>query len=541
MSAVTLFSRSRRGVDVLAYGLALGIAGDLLLRVNPWGLNFSLWVCALMGVGYWLARRHQLPVSADFSWLALSVVLCAIAFVRHDSQALRLIDLATLVVLLSLTALATQGGQIRLRGLSTYITATIVASAHAWFGTFRLLFSDIGWNEVTGRGRWSQLRAIGVGLLVAAPLLIVFGSLFVSADAGFESLVQGLRIDIPTLVSHIVLTGVIGGLSAGALRGAVMGTSETAGIGERTASPELGFTSAITALGTLNLLFLIFVALQLRYLFGGAAVIAETTGLTVAQYARRGFFELVTASALVLPVLLVADWATLVEGSRQRRVFRLTAGLLVALVGVLLVSALQRMLLYVNAFGLTELRLYTTAFMIWLGGVFGWFALTVLRDGRPRFAFGALAQGLVVLGALHVANPDALIARVDLGKFTYAFYNGSSRLVPPDGDYLFGTLSADAVPVLLDRLSHLSPPEQSDMARTLLKRWGPEAENPSDWRSWNWAKWRARTLVAASAEALRHYQRSDDSTRGGVSKQSDNPKTRLEGACARGESTGGCR
>src|SRR5262249_49617597 len=315
--------------------------------------------------------------------------------------------------------------------------------------------------------------------LVAAPLLLVFGSLFVSADAEFESLVNSLQIDLPTVASHVVLTTVIGGLAAGALRGAVLSPAETAGIGERTASPGLRFTSAVTALGALDLLFLVFVGLQLRWLFGGSAVIAETTGLTVAEYARRGFFELVTASTLVLPVLLVADWATVVEGPRQRRTFRMLAGLLVALVGVMLVSALQRMVLYVSTFGLTELRLYTTAFMIWLGGVFIWFTMTVLRDGRPRFAFGALAQALVVLGGLHVANPDALIARVNLERGRNVLAVGDTgnlhvdRVAPDtpvDADYIASTLSADAVPTLLERFSHLDSAQQRSVARTLLKR-----------------------------------------------------------------------
>jgi hypothetical protein len=494
MNAVMLPSRSRLGVDVLAYGLALGIMGDLLLRAAPWGLNFSLWICALMGVGYWLVRRYRIPVSSDFSWLALSVVLSAVAFVRRDSRALQLIDMAALVGLLSLTALATQGGRIRLRGISTYLVATVLASAHAWFGTPRLLFSDSPWRDAQSGGRWKELRAIGLGLLVAAPLLLVFGGLFVSADAEFESLVKSLQIDIPTLVSHVVLTGVIGGLSAGALRGAVMSPPETAGIGERTPSPELRFTSAITALGALDLLFLSFVTLQLRYLFGGAAVIVETTGLTISEYARRGFFELVTASALVLPVLLVADWATLVEGPRQRRVFRMLAGALVALVGVLLVSALQRMLLYVETFGLTELRLYTTAFMVWLGGVFVWFTLTVLRNGRPRFAFGALVQALAVVAGLHIANPDALIARVNLGRATRTLITGSYTSHPLDAAYLSSTLSADAVPVLLEALPRLRPDEAAVVAEHLRSRWGCGSDG-SGWRSWNWSEWRARELV----------------------------------------------
>ena len=502
--------RPRLVGDVLAYGLVLGIMGDLLLRVAPWGLNLSIWICALMGVGVWLVRRYQIPVSNDFSWLALSVVLCAVAFVRRDSQTLHLIDMAVLVGLLSLTALATQGGQIRLRGISTYINAVIVACAHAWFGTPRLLFRDISWTDVQERGRWGQLRAIAIGLLVATPLLLVFGSLFVSADAGFASLVNGLQVDIPTLAGHVILTTVIGGLSAGALRGAMMGKPDTAGLGERTASPELRFTSAVTALGALDLLFLVFVTLQLRYLFGGAAVIVETTRLTISEYARRGFFELVTAAALVLPVLLLADWATLVEGSRERRIFRMLAGLLVALVGVMLVSALQRMLLYVNTFGLTELRLYSTAFMVWLGGVFVWFTLTVLTDGRPRFAFGALVQALVVLGALHVANPDALIARVNLTMrgpvrmHDFSPGRGDRPYVTNpeiDADYIARRLSADAVPVLLEDFWRV--PDKAAVAHTLLERW--DADMPGDWRSWNWSEWQARRLVAAHAGELTHY------------------------------------
>lgn len=490
----TVLPASRRttlGLEVLAWGLGLGLLGDLLLRATPWGANFSVWVCALMAVGVWLVRRYQLPASSDFPWLVLSVVLCAIAFVRRDSRALQLIDIATLVGLLSLTALAAQGGRIRMRGVSAYIAATCLACAHAWFGAPRLVFVDIPWREVQAAGRWRRLRAIAIGLVIAVPLLVVFGGLFVAADATFESLVDSVHLDVPTLASHVFLTGAIGCLAVGALRGASMGVAETSGVGERATSPALRFISTATALGALDLLFLVFVALQVRWLFGGMTVITTTTGLTIADYARRGFFELVTASALVLPVLLVADWATLRENPRERTAFRILAGLLVAMVGVLLVSALQRMLLYVGAFGLTEQRLYTTAFMVWLGGVFVWFAWTVLRDHRPRFGFGALLHGIVVLGALHLANPDGLIARVNTSMETS---------VPLDASYLAETLSADAVPVLLDALPHLPPAQRFAMAQRLQQRWGT-IDRP-DWRSWNWSEAQARDLVRSRMAEL---------------------------------------
>ncbi len=88
-------------------------------------------------------------------------------------------------------------------------------------------------------------------------------------------------------------------------------------------------------------------------------------------------------------------------------------GALVVLLLVIMASALQRMRLYQEEFGLTELRLYTTAFMGWLALVFGWFLLTVLPGRRERFAFGALAVRFAVVGLLDALNPDALIVGIN--------------------------------------------------------------------------------------------------------------------------------
>jgi hypothetical protein len=257
-------------------------------------------------------------------------------------------------------------------------------------------------------------------------------------------------------------------------------------------SPGVPFVTIAVVLSLLDALFVLFVAVQARWLFGGAALVREVTGLTVAQYARRGFFELVTAAALVLPLLLLADWATRRDDARQETSFRALATLMVLLVGALLASALQRMLLYIQAFGLTELRLYTTAFMVWLAGVFGWLTYTVLRARRSQFAFGAFVQALAVLAGLHVANPDGMIARIDAARTTTD--------VPLDGSYVANRLSGDAVPALLDALPRLEAARRSEIARGLLTRWnGPDLH---DWRSWNRSAARARRLVRARAHEL---------------------------------------
>ena len=66
--------------------------------------------------------------------------------------------------------------------------------------------------------------------------------------------------------------------------------------------------------------------------------------------------------------------------------------MMVGLLFIVVASALQRMYLYTSIFGLTELRLYTTTFMIWISVVLVWFVLTVMRSRRDRFVFGASSQ-----------------------------------------------------------------------------------------------------------------------------------------------------
>ena len=153
-----------------------------------------------------------------------------------------------------------------------------------------------------------------------------------------------------------------------------------------------------------------------------------------------------TVAALSLPLLLVADWSLDQGDPRRVRRFRLLAGLMLLLLDVMLASALCRMRLYTAEYGLTELRLYTTAFMGWLVLVFGWFVATVLRGHRERFGIGALLAGWLVLAGLNLANPDAIIAGINLDR--------AARGRPFDVTYA-AALSADALPTFRKRLGAL--------------------------------------------------------------------------------------
>jgi hypothetical protein len=357
-----------------------------------------------------------------------------------------------------------------------------------------LTVTTLPW-AATPRSAWQRpALSIGLGLVIAAPLLLIFGALFAAADAtfarAFREVVRWLFTD---LAAHVIVTGVAFWIVAGWLHQALVSRSEADLVGPWPRRFGLGAIELAIVLGLLDALFLTFVVIQLPYLFGGAALVTADPTLTYAEYARRGFFELVTVAALALPLLLLLDWLRRDRAGDEpaARLFVALAGGLVALVLVVLASAAQRLWLYTSAYGLTEQRLYAAAVMVGLVAVCGWFAATALRGRRDQFAFGAALVAAVVLLTLNLANPDALIVSVNAGR-TGAESSFDARYV--------ASLSADAAPALVAALPALRPEERRVVASQLLRRWGSSQE--PDWRSWNWSRWLARQVVQAEATTL---------------------------------------
>ena len=242
----------------------------------------------------------------------------------------------------------------------------------------------------------------------------------------------------------------------------------------------LGTIEVGVILGLTNLLFLSFVVAQVPYLFGGMELVQNTPDLRLADYARRGFGELVTVSALVLPMLLVGHWLIRKEAVAASKLFRVLAGVNIALLFVIMASAVQRLVLLTGnlGYGMTTVRLYPMIVMIWLAIVFVWFGVTVLRGARQYFAWGALWSAFFVLGATHVLNPDEFIVKTNLALMR----EGRSF----DGAYN-ASLGDDALPAIVNGLSDMNDVDQSHTILRLAKRYCDKREE-HDLRSWNVAR-----------------------------------------------------
>ncbi|HVB28199.1 MAG TPA: DUF4173 domain-containing protein [Terriglobia bacterium] len=474
-----------KSLEVVVAAIAAGISGDALLRAGSPGINVFLWAALLVGLVVFLARGRPIVSVRDDAAAAGALLLFAAGFAWRAAPLLLLLDLFALGVVVSLAALRVPVVRLRASSLGEYVRGAFLAAVHIAFGPLLLVFKDLDWKGDLRTTRFRRAVAVAGGLMLGVPLLLLFGSLLMGADAVFASLVRRtFHLDFLQLFSHLFLILFFAWIVGGFLRGIFFFDPGSVSLPPAPKRFGLGITEIAVALGAVDALFLAFVSVQFRYFFGGAGLVDVMPGMTYAEYARHGFFELVAVSALVLPLLLGTHWLLRNQTPRAKGIFRMVAGIQVALVFVIMGSAVERMRLYQQAYGLTELRIYTTAFMAWLAVVFVWLVLTVFRGRRERFTFGAMVAGFCAVLALNVINPDALIARVNARRAA----EGHSF----DADYVH-FLSADAVPALIDALPELAAPDRCAVARTLLDRWsGPRS---SGWRSWNYSRFRARAAV----------------------------------------------
>ena len=558
-------ARTKTGLEILQFAAVIGLLGDLLLRATPWGLNVTLFNIAFAAAMITLLWRNA-PQFLTRQTIALfgALVFFASMFTWRDAIELKVADTIAIIAILSIVFIPRMKIATQIAGVFQYGIAFFWSAINAVFAPFMLMGVDIQWAKIPRTGATRHIVSVLRGVAIVTPLLLIFGGLFVAADAVYAGWVQRVfNIKPEIIVTHVVLTALFAWLSAGYLRGVLMqeddlysspipsteNASVEASASSETSSPHLpnnltvlehinlsdppnqppptkteappkaepkkwdwakfdntvmpggltlGSVEIAVVLGLMDLLFLSFVIVQVPYLFGGMELVRNTPDFKLAEYARRGFGELVTVAGLVLPILLTSHWLIRKESRLATNLFRVLAGIQIALLFVIMASAVQRLFLLTGelGYGMTTIRLYPLIFMSWLAIVFGWFAVTVLRGARNHFAWGALWSAFLILAATHVLNPDAFIARTNValmhqGREFDARYNSQ--------------LSDDAMPVLMSAFGDLTPGAQETVVRRFAERYqGSKCEG--DLRSWNLSRSRTRTMLTSSPDLVKEME-----------------------------------
>lgn len=431
--------------------LVVAWAVDFLFFSQTPGVSFLIWMVLALSGGLLLARSEGTR-PAPLSWvlMALLVVLSAIPLLRAEPMSSLMALLLSLGGLLLLAATYRSGHWLYYRtwDIVTSVLGVLIASLFRPFDLFKPAptADESGGPSAARRGFWRNTAPVLRGILIALPILAVMAALLSSADLVFADRLKNLLsfFDIkklPQYVFRLVYILILTFLFTGVYLHALLPRKEAArpDDSQPVVKPFLGWTETVIVLGAVVLLFAFFVALQFQYLFGGQANITAA-GYTYSEYARRGFSELVAVAVLSLLLTLTLGSVARRETSAQRTAFIILQTALLALVLVILGSALQRLLLYEQAYGYTRLRTYTLVFIPWLALLL--LAAIGLGLGRRSGRFG-LALLIAVAGfglTIGAINVDGFIARQNIER--------AVRGEKFDRAYL-GSLSTDAMPVML--------------------------------------------------------------------------------------------
>ncbi|MEN6409811.1 MAG: DUF4173 domain-containing protein [Anaerolineaceae bacterium] len=503
---------------------------DLLFWKQEPGISFAIFVGLCLLGGLFLAFEEKLPPARASLLLLVPILFFSImTFLREEPNTSAFNVLLTLVCM-GLLALTFRGGKWLSYSLSDMVMGVFRLAGSALgrpIGTFgkRPVAAESASPDLPSTAaetpqapkRRSVLPLLR-GLVLALPVVAVLAALLASADPIFSKQLEGLltwiRIEnLPEYIFRLAYILVGGYLLVGVFLHALTTSREEklVGMEKPWLPPFLGWTEAIVILAAVDLLFAFFVGVQFRYFFGGQANIT-LEGFTYAEYARRGFGELVAVAFLSLLLFFGLGTITRREAGAQRSTFSVLGMGLVALVAVILVSAFQRLLLYEDAYGFSRIRTQTHVFMIWLGALLvATLVMEILR--KPRwFGLAALTAALGFGVTLNLLNMDAFIVRENVKRA-----QAGAEL---DMAYLVG-LSDDSIPQLVSSFNNADLPQslRDDLGGALACRTSINAytaEHRADLNSlpritfpgYHISRARAASLLASQAQALKAYPTS---------------------------------
>ncbi|HQJ33496.1 MAG TPA: DUF4173 domain-containing protein [Anaerolineaceae bacterium] len=502
---VQVNGKLKRPFPILLIAFAAAVLLDLLFFEKSWGWHWALTVniyLAAAAISARLEGKRLPPTSLTLIVLtSLTALLTGFRSASATSAALVLVSgLGMLLVTVSL--LNGQWMQFRLRVLIGEFFKLIPSGV---IGTPSLILEGIQLsqdNKDQAPEKGNHGLAILRGVLITIPLLLLFGFLLASADTIFSEMLGSafdwLKLDFfDHFIQHIFIILLLTWFGAAALWHALTKSGKQLAIqpDKPLFKPFLGMTETSIALISLNVLFASFLVVQFRYFFAGSANVS-IDGFTYAEYARRGFFELVVV-ALIAGVLYFSFASfTKRDTPAKKRAFSLMAGLLLAQVGVMLISAFQRLRLYEQAYGFTSSRLAAHVFMVFVGLLLLALIIMELTNSFRKLGLvlvlGVLAFALVMVGL----NEDSLIAQQNLERAVQG-----EKL---DAAYLVHGLSNDAVPTLFRTMddAELAPDLQEKLQLVMACRYANFKEVYGN------APWQSTTIPTLVAGRL--YQQHEE-------------------------------
>jgi len=479
--------------------LALGIIWDVFFFGHQWGIVVPIFAVLLFAVITFFDRQTHRHLSWYETAVAGTILVLSLFFVTRDAEFLLGLNAFAMTYLFLMLMVSLYGAQIRNFKIWDFVLFPVIDIVVSVFDRMSILKELKARKGVSSR----VVRGTVLAVIVAG----IFIALFVAADEVFrELLTRALHVeDIVDLFDDVLVIGLISFGTLVMFSPAFWKRPSVREIADAKPKKDFGIETAIV-LGMSSLVFLGFLFVQAVYLFGGESSL-ESLGLSYAEYAREGFFQLLVVAIVVVAI----TWAVrMIRSEKYEMVNRVLNGFLMLLTLGVLWSSWTRLGLYEQAFGFTSDRLFAHYGLIVVAVVLAILfvgLVTKLKDNT--ILHSVVFTFAIALVGLNLLNPDAFIARQNIERGD----------IGEGIDYRFlFRLSDDAASVIMDHVdsdefrNHISTNYQKVdeylsvadelEAHQLLR---PDNSDPNVYNTEEYKTWQAtnRQLQTRSSTAAR--------------------------------------
>ncbi len=322
-----------------------------------------------------------------------------------------------------------------------------------------------------------------IGLLIGLPIVFIATILLMRSDIAFKNVIDlindNVSFNFSAIIKRVAVFTIIYFPLCGYFYGIKNKENENYNEEKKQIKIKFDFTIIITATSFLCTIYVVYCLAKFTYLISSFMGILPAE-YTFSEYARQGFFECVPLVSINLFFIMVLELFTKVDDSKKKRI--ITKGFIYYLIGFtsfLVISALSKMILYINAYGITLMRVYV-AWILILGFIV--LLLIGIKEYNNKFRLIRnifIAFTIIFLG-LNYINVDYRIAKYDADLYI------TGKVDTIDA---FGELSNSA----LEPLMEVSGTEDKKTT-LLLKRYENRLEEKEKWQDWNVVTYKAKKI-----------------------------------------------
>jgi hypothetical protein len=468
---------------LLLYGLIIGIVFDIFFYNKTLGISYPVFIIVILSITAFVFWRKYKDLD-NKAWLwSIPIIVLSVTFTIYSNQVLKILNFIIIpylvIMMIALVSKTNRTDWADLRFLGDFFKRVFVPLRyiHMPFITFFRM------TDSKDKKKRRIFPRIAIGILISIPILAIIIWLLSSADIIFKDLF--ISIPISRIIKHFfIVLGVT--IYAICFYWSIVRARDEE---KKPAYDPISWKRfldpivLITILFLLNVVYAVFSVIQFTYLFGGESFMLPSS-YTYAEYARRGFFELVVVAVINFILILITVSFIRRENSKVHIANKVLMSFMVCFTFVMLASAFYRMLVYEEAYGFTYLRIFVQAFMVLL---FFLFIINIVFIWYTRLPIikAYFIAALAVYIALNFASVDVIITRNNIDR-----YKESGEI---DMEYLKG-LSYDAVPQMT-RL--VGDKELGDEVLTYYKDQKQKLEDQDHWQSLNFSRIRAAKTIEA--------------------------------------------